>query len=439
MPKKIMIAFLCAVLFAASPAMAADDQFRFVVLGDSRGSDNGVNAAILAELVTAITAENADLVLFNGDLVNNGTQTQLETWVTLFMDPLAAAGVPVYACRGNHDADISAWNTVFTGAHAFPANGPTGEQNLTYSFEYKNALFISLEQYLLTNLYRINQPWLDDQLAQNTQPHIFVYGHVPAFAVDHQDCLASFPSERNTFWDSLSQAGAKLYFCGHDHFYDHAKATDSQGRWLHQFIVGSAGAPLYDWSGAYSESPRVQPIAHYKQNGYEVVDVDGYNVTLHFKIRVAPSTYEPAEDDYTYVSPTVLPRAAFSSQPILVHKGDPVSFTDESSEVIGAPITSWLWNFGDGSTSTQPDPTYTYTYTHDGSFTVSLTVTNAYGSDTTTHSAFNVVSVPALQTAGVLAALLIICSIYHRIHAEAHAAIPPFLIRLFRNLYAHKN
>ncbi len=56
----------------------------------------------------------------------------------------------------------------------------------------------------------------------------------------------------------------------------------------------------------------------------------------------------------------------------------PVSFTDLS---LNDP-TSWSWDFGDGGTSSAQHPDYTYTTA--GVYTVSLTVSNAAGSDTLT-------------------------------------------------------
>ncbi|AFD00439.1 PKD repeat-containing protein [Methanocella conradii HZ254] len=53
-----------------------------------------------------------------------------------------------------------------------------------------------------------------------------------------------------------------------------------------------------------------------------------------------------------------------------------VQFTDMS---IGA--TSWLWSFGDGNTSTEQNPAHTYYVA--GNYTVSLTVANAGGNNTT--------------------------------------------------------
>lgn len=56
-------------------------------------------------------------------------------------------------------------------------------------------------------------------------------------------------------------------------------------------------------------------------------------------------------------------------------EGVPVSFTDTSTN---SP-TSWYWEFGDGTTSTAQNPTKTYISM--GSYTVTLTATNSFGSD----------------------------------------------------------
>lgn len=55
-----------------------------------------------------------------------------------------------------------------------------------------------------------------------------------------------------------------------------------------------------------------------------------------------------------------------------------VSFTDLTT----GTVTSWLWDFGDGTTSSQQNPSHIYETM--GNYTVSLTVTNAAGSDTKT-------------------------------------------------------
>ena len=75
------------------------------------------------------------------------------------------------------------------------------------------------------------------------------------------------------------------------------------------------------------------------------------------------------------VSTGIVPDAEFIVEP---REGDPpltVRFRDFSS---GSPL-AWLWDFGDGFTSTEKDPVHTYQDA--GSYTTTLHVANAFGSD----------------------------------------------------------
>ena len=184
--QKTLLKLTATILIACCICASASAASRFVVCGDTRGDNNGVNTTILAEIVAATIAEGADFILMPGDLVNgSGTQSVLESQLTTWrntMQPLYDAGVGVYPVRGNHDAgNLAAWNSVFSGSYALPANGPTGEVNLTYSFTFDNIFVAAVDQYV--NINRVNQTWLDGQFAANTQPHVFVFGHAPAFKV----------------------------------------------------------------------------------------------------------------------------------------------------------------------------------------------------------------------------------------------------------------
>ncbi|TQD28285.1 PGF-pre-PGF domain-containing protein [Methanolobus vulcani] len=82
------------------------------------------------------------------------------------------------------------------------------------------------------------------------------------------------------------------------------------------------------------------------------------------------------------------PGASFSAD---VTSGDvplEVQFTDTSS---GNP-TSWSWSFGDGATSTDQNPLHTYDVA--GDYTVSLEVTNDYGSDSIVKTNYIHITVP---------------------------------------------
>jgi PKD repeat protein len=70
--------------------------------------------------------------------------------------------------------------------------------------------------------------------------------------------------------------------------------------------------------------------------------------------------------------------ASFSLRPGLPAPGQSVAFSDLSS---GEPA-SWLWSFGDGGSSTERNPRHVFARA--GTFPVTLTVSNAGGSDGTT-------------------------------------------------------
>ena len=72
------------------------------------------------------------------------------------------------------------------------------------------------------------------------------------------------------------------------------------------------------------------------------------------------------------------PSAAFLISPASPSVNQQVQFTDTSTQ--GG--TFWSWSFGDGATSSLQNPTHSYSTP--GSFTVALTIGNAYGSVTAT-------------------------------------------------------
>jgi PKD repeat protein len=74
-----------------------------------------------------------------------------------------------------------------------------------------------------------------------------------------------------------------------------------------------------------------------------------------------------------------------------------VNFTDLST---GDP-TSWDWDFGDGGTSTDQHPSYTYDNV--GTYTVTLTASNDYGSDTEQKVDYITVTEPGVNSVHVYA------------------------------------
>jgi Zn-dependent metalloprotease/PKD repeat protein len=96
----------------------------------------------------------------------------------------------------------------------------------------------------------------------------------------------------------------------------------------------------------------------------------------------------------------------------LVCPGPPVADFSASLVSGGVPLTttfidqsqaasSWSWDFGDGGTSTLKDPAHTYTAI--GVYTVTLTVSNGYGSDTEVKTDYITVTTPQPPIADFIA------------------------------------
>jgi len=258
--------------------------------------------------------QQVDFVFLAGDLAlsdhseKNDRDSILADW-EFVLDTLYANEIRLYTCRGNNDVNSqTSWQTLFSGIYSMPDNGPLEEKYYTYSLEFENFLFIALDEYTLYE--RVNQLWLDEQLLNNTKPFVLVAGHEPAFKLLHSNCLGAYPEERNIFWHSLLQNNGLIYFCGHDHFYDHTVISDEDGdpyNDMHQIIVGTGGGGIHpdsEYNGDNGEWTPVR-IFHEGSYGYVLVEVSEENIQTTWRHRVGKNVFEDGGDTYTYIVTSV--------------------------------------------------------------------------------------------------------------------------------------
>ena len=96
------------------------------------------------------------------------------------------------------------------------------------------------------------------------------------------------------------------------------------------------------------------------------------------------------ETKTNYIIVSFAPVAAFIASETSIDEGTSIAFTDQSTNT----PTTWSWDFGDGSTSSNQNPSHTYNSL--GVYTVELTATNDYGSDTETKTNYITVYVHGL-------------------------------------------
>ena len=200
---------------------------------------------------------------------------------------------------------------------------------LTYSFDLENARFILLDQftpaspatvpmapaYNLATTIGTQQTWIANQL-QGRYPgsHAFVFSHKGLITCQHADVLFGNspnlnPSLTDTFINSLVSNGVRYYIHGHDHMYDRSFVTTTTGSAkVTQILASSNSSKFYVPAGSLTNSAanggasndvyydvpafgrrRRTPLSQQLNSiGFQIVTVDGANVTVEYYAVVVP-------------------------------------------------------------------------------------------------------------------------------------------------------
>ncbi len=254
----------------------ADGQpFRVVILGDFGAGTTGMSN--VAARVNAIT--DADLFLTVGDNIYPGGQPGLfdPYWFSLYGPTMRRA--PCLPALGNHDVDQGAYNGTASLTNFYlPANGPTGQTERNYSFDYANAHFVCVDSNPFTNV-ALNasvctaiKTWLSNDLAGTTRPWKFVYFHHPPYTSDGGSAHADNAGVKTNIMPILEAAGVQVVFAGHNHFYERQNAING----VYHIITGAGGQSLYAPSNRKVYSAVLQTTS----NSFSLVDIAGSRMKL---------------------------------------------------------------------------------------------------------------------------------------------------------------
>jgi len=116
--------------------------------------------------------------------------------------------------------------------------------------------------------------------------------------------------------------------------------------------------------------------------------------TVSLEVTTADGTDTKTRVDYVVVNGPGGPTADFSGTPTEGSVPLTVQFTDRSDPGTATTFSSHSWDFGDGGTSTATNPSHAYALP--GTYTVSLTVSTAVGSDSESKSGYITVRPPGV-------------------------------------------
>ena len=249
---------LTSLITVFRPVTAQDDNFHFTVTSDMRRYHKEFGNVLQAiKDGPGYGAFHVSIGDFDETAFENRAQ----------IDNKFGSAAIWYPIIGNHEADTMEemdWlrNEYHNGnssrmplKHYTNQDGPRGSLETTYSWDYGNAHFIALNQYwdgttapssdvgtdgdIMPELYE----WLVENLAANTKPFVFIFGHEPAFPNNRNlgSSLDKYLANRDSFWSLLEVNGVHVYFCAHTHYYSKHRGNENLVGNVWQLDAGNVG------------------------------------------------------------------------------------------------------------------------------------------------------------------------------------------------------
>ncbi len=373
-------AAIVAWLFVGLAAPRAHGQtalFTIVQMSDSQPNDSA-DQLLFEEVLDTVVAGGQpgallprpiDLVIFCGDLVANNTEPEWITWMQTIDSRLTANGIPYICVPGNHDVenggvgfyeqyvgDSGVWD--FGSAAFIGHNGIVGATN------WDGLRFIGFNN--------SNGGWNKISAGDLAQ-------------INARVAAAGFVAE-NVF-----------LVCHHPHNGQGVIPLQAtlQDPDIVGYMRGHSGSPHATHGLSGIVNPNIWDLntnAIYQDGALIYYEVFTSQVKAHVIELEDNPTQLPAPAVIPLVhtlTPAVeAPVADFTGAPLSGPAPLTVSFTDLST---GSP-TEWSWDFGDGNGSDLESPLHTYG--DPGAYSVTLSVTNAGGSDSITATDFISVEPP---------------------------------------------
>ena len=398
--------------FFTPPVVGTPQPTRVWVIGDSGTAD--ANAAAVRDAYLGFAGgAYADLWLMLGDNAYfYGTDDEYQHAVFDMYPTLLQQSV-VWPTLGNHDTassytppDTLPYFSIFT----LPTNGAAGGMasgtEKYYSFDYANIHFICLDSMASDRSSNgVMGTWLQTDLNSTTQQWIIAFWHHPPYSKGSHDSdnnLSDFElvQMRQNLLPMLEAGGVDLVLCGHSHSYERSFLLDGHydfSNTLTPAMILDGGNGRVDGTGAYLKASDAShdgavyvvagssgqlgggalnhPAMFLSLNmlGSLVLDVAGDRLDATFIDNAS------VVQDYFTLSKATL-KADFTATPTNGAAPLSVSFADIST----GPITNRYWDFGNGATLNTTATVVGNVYNTEGTYTVSLTVDGAMGSNTTT-------------------------------------------------------
>ena len=184
-----------------------DRDFTYIWFGDTHHSPK------FGELIRAAEKRHPETAFYSiaGDIVSDGLYRNQWDDIFDFSDSVISRK-PLMVVPGNHDNRAGLGALMFRELFSYPMNGPDGvEKEQTYSFTYKNALFLMIDA---TSPIDAQTSWIENQLAGSDAVWKFAMFHFPPYSSD-----GGYREIRKKWCSLFDKYHVDMVMSGHVHNY----------------------------------------------------------------------------------------------------------------------------------------------------------------------------------------------------------------------------
>ncbi|HCW54203.1 MAG TPA: calcineurin [Clostridium sp.] len=235
---------------------------RFIIWGDSKGKENGINKKVLNAIMNRISKldPKPEFMVMLGDTVKGSLDKELLKKQLVDLNNIInryTPGITLLPVIGNHEVNIMPEDDRFEKVisnfycNLNPLSSLESYNNTVYCKDFDNIRIIVLNSHHPNEIHQIcdsQLSWLEN-IASDCSKKKLLFVHSPLFPTGAHigHCLDQYPEKRNALLKTLENSNIDLVFCGHEHNYSRRIIkTNYDNNGIYQIITGGAGEKLND-------------------------------------------------------------------------------------------------------------------------------------------------------------------------------------------------
>ena len=265
---------------------------RFIIWGDSKGKENGINKKVLNSIMSRISKLNPkpEFMVMLGDTVAGNIDEEILIKQLFDLKDIINAHTPeilLIPVIGNHEVNINPEDTIYEKiiSQFYKNLKPDGFlenfNKTVYYKDFENTRIIVLNSFHQGEINKISDMqlnWLKNT-ASKCDKNKLVFVHSPAYPTGAHfgHSLDLYPDARNKFWRTIEENHINIVFSGHEHNYSRRRIKNSlDNNYIYQIITGGAGEKLRNKYKS-KEGVIIPPNAVYH---FLIADIDDKNIAI---------------------------------------------------------------------------------------------------------------------------------------------------------------